>query len=58
VPHILRTSASVESERVTTIGLDHKLVLLDIRGDWMKVEEKSIPLEFSVSYVSISTMRT
>lgn len=38
VPHILRTSASVESERVTTIGLDHKLVLLDIRGDWMEVE--------------------
>lgn len=38
VPHILRTSASVEGERVTTIGLDHKLVLLDIRGDWMEVE--------------------
>lgn len=38
VPHILRTSASVESDRVTTIGLDHKLVLLDIRGDWMEVE--------------------
>ncbi|MDH3452730.1 MAG: hypothetical protein OEN20_09930 [Gammaproteobacteria bacterium] len=38
VPHILRKSASVESERVTKIGLDHKLVLLDIRGDWMEVE--------------------
>lgn len=38
VPHILRTSASVESGRVTTIGLNHKLVLLDIRGDWMEVE--------------------
>lgn len=38
VPHILRTSPGIESERVTTIGLDHKLVLLDIRGDWMEIE--------------------
>lgn len=38
VPHILRTSPNLESARVTTIGLDHKLVLLDIRGDWMEVE--------------------
>lgn len=38
VPHILRMSPSVESKRVTTIGLDHNLVLLDIRGDWMEVE--------------------
>lgn len=38
VPHILRTSPSLESDRVTTIGLNHKLVLLDIRDDWMEVE--------------------
>jgi hypothetical protein len=37
VPHILRVSPSVNSERVATIGLDHKLILLDIRGDWMEV---------------------
>lgn len=38
VPHILRTSAKADGKRLTTIGLDHKLVLLDIRGDWMEVE--------------------
>jgi hypothetical protein len=38
VPHVLRKSPGVDSVRVTTIGLDHKLVLLDIRGDWMEVE--------------------
>ena len=38
VPHVLRVSPGVDSERVITIGLDHKLVLLDIRGDWMEVE--------------------
>lgn len=38
VPHVLRASPGVDSVRVTTIGLDHKLVLLDIRGDWMEVK--------------------
>lgn len=38
VPHVLRTSPTIKSDRVTTIGLDHKLVLLDIRDDWMEVE--------------------
>jgi hypothetical protein len=38
VPHILRKSPSADSKRVAAIGLDHKLVLLDIRGDWMEVE--------------------
>ena len=38
VTHMLRASPSMESERVTTIGLDHKLILLDVQGDWMKVE--------------------
>ena len=38
VPHILRSTPSVESDRVATIGLDHKLILLDVRDDWMEVE--------------------
>lgn len=49
VPHVLRTSASVESDRVTTIGLDHKLVLLDIRGDWMEIEVEQPDLTCSGS---------
>ncbi|MEE8351982.1 MAG: hypothetical protein V3R37_07340 [Rhodospirillales bacterium] len=36
--HMLRAAADIKSRRVTTIGLNHKLVLLDIDGDWMKVE--------------------
>jgi len=38
VPHILRAFPSIDSERVTTIGLDHKLTLHDIQADWMEVE--------------------
>lgn len=38
VPHVLRNSPGAASERMTTVGLDHKLVLLDVRGDWMEVE--------------------
>jgi hypothetical protein len=38
VPHKLRSSPEVGSAPVTTIGLDHKLVLLEVRGDWMKVK--------------------
>ena len=38
VPHVLRAAPGTESDRVTTIGLNHKLVMLDIRGDWMQVE--------------------
>lgn len=37
VPHRLRTSPDSDSERLTTIGLDHKLSLLEIQGDWMRV---------------------
>lgn len=37
VPHTLREEPNVNSPRVTMIGLDHKLVLRDIRGDWMRV---------------------
>jgi len=38
VPHLLRTAGHAASKRVTVIGEDHKLTLLDIRGDWMEVE--------------------
>jgi hypothetical protein len=38
VPHSLRAEPSVQSERVTMIGRDHKLKLLQIEGDWMQVE--------------------
>ena len=38
VPHALREAPSVESPRVTWIGLDHKLILREISGDWMRVE--------------------
>lgn len=37
VPHTLREEPDVDSLRITMIGLDHKLVLHDIRGDWMRV---------------------
>ena len=37
VPHNLREQPDVSSQRVTVIGLDHKLELLEIRGDWMRV---------------------
>ena len=38
VPHKLRSSPDAGSAPVTTIGLNHKLVLLDFQGDWMKVK--------------------
>lgn len=38
VAHILRALPAISSARVTMIGLEHKLVLLDLRGDWMEVE--------------------
>jgi hypothetical protein len=38
VPHVLRAGPSTGSENVTVIGLDHKLTLLKIEGDWMQVE--------------------
>jgi hypothetical protein len=37
VPHTLRARPDIGSARVATIGLDHKLVLLEIVGDWMRV---------------------
>ena len=38
VPHNLRQNPDSDGEHIATIGLDHKLILLDIRGDWMEVE--------------------
>lgn len=38
VVHSLRAEPSAASSRVTTIGLDHKLKMLKIEGDWMQVE--------------------
>ena len=38
VAHSLRAEPTVESRRITSIGLDHKLKLLQIEGDWMQVE--------------------
>ena len=38
VTHRLRAAPNLTARRVTTIGLNHKLVLLDIKGDWMKVD--------------------
>lgn len=37
VPHALREQPDVNSPRVTMIGLDHKLALLELQGDWMRV---------------------
>jgi hypothetical protein len=38
VPHSLREQPDVNSLRITKIGLDHKLVLLEINGDWMRIK--------------------
>ena len=38
VSHVLRAEPNIDSEKVTMIGLDHKLTLLKIEGDWMEVE--------------------
>lgn len=38
VPHSLREQPDVNSRRITKIGLNHKLILLDIKGDWMRVK--------------------
>ena len=51
VPHMLRASASVDGELVTRIGLDHKIELIDIRGDWMEVEVEQPDLTCSGSEV-------
>lgn len=37
VPHALRREPDESSPRITWIGLDHKLVLRELRGDWMRV---------------------
>lgn len=37
VPHTLREEPDASSPRITMIGLDHKLVLREIHGDWMRV---------------------
>ena len=49
VPHILRMSPRADTEQVTTIGLDHKLVVLEIRGNWMEVEVEQPDLTCSGS---------
>ena len=38
VPHMLRAGPSTDSEKIAIIGLDHKLKLQNIEGDWMQVE--------------------
>ena len=38
VPHILRAAPDINSEPISIIALDHKLVLQSIKGDWMKVK--------------------
>lgn len=37
VPHALRQGPSVSAARVTWIGTDHELTLLEMKGDWMRV---------------------
>lgn len=37
VPHMLRKHPDINSRLVTKIGLDHKLVLHEFSGDWMRV---------------------
>lgn len=37
VTHALRAEPSVDSPLITRIALDHKLELLELRGDWMRV---------------------
>jgi hypothetical protein len=37
VAHALRTEPDRDSRRVTWIGLDHEVTLLEIAGDWMRV---------------------
>ena len=37
VPHNLRERPDTSSQKVTVIGLNHKLELLEIQGDWMRV---------------------
>lgn len=38
VPHALREGPTTKSRHITWIGLDHKLKLLQIEGNWMRVE--------------------
>ncbi len=38
VPHSLRERPDTNSPRITTIGIDHKLTLLEFKDDWMRVE--------------------
>jgi hypothetical protein len=38
VAHILREKPSTESPQVTKIGLNHKLELIQLQGDWMQVK--------------------
>lgn len=37
VPHALRAAPAKDSRRLTWIGTDHELALLEIQGDWMRV---------------------
>lgn len=38
VPHNLRDQPRANSQLVTKIGLDHKLILQEVKGDWMRVK--------------------
>ncbi len=37
VPHALRSAPTVDGRRITWIGADHELTLLELKGDWMRV---------------------
>ena len=37
VPHALRREPSASADRITWIGTDHELTLLEMKGDWMRV---------------------
>lgn len=37
VPHSLRERPDAHSPRITMVGLDHKLIVLEFNGDWMRV---------------------
>lgn len=37
VPHALREGPIVNSRRITWIGVDHEMTLLEMRGDWLRV---------------------
>lgn len=47
VPHFLREQPDVNSPRITKIGIDHKLILQEFKGDWMRVKVQQPDLSCS-----------